>query len=148
MKAVLILYAAFAFSFSSQAAHDSKEIKCLATNIYHESRGEGLQGMAAVGQVTRNRVHSPRFSDSYCKVVYAPKQFTWTKHRNKKIEDKESWKVAMNVAKVTYYIGWPQDLVGNAIYFRSGREKLPKKHYKQVTKIGGHTFYVDRKKKS
>lgn len=53
-------------------------ILCLAFNIYHEARGEPLDGQLAVAAVTLNRVLDPRWPDDVCKVVYQPKQFSWT----------------------------------------------------------------------
>lgn len=51
---------------------------CLAMNIYHEARGEGIEGMVAVGLVTANRVRSPHYAASYCEVVFQKSQFAWT----------------------------------------------------------------------
>jgi hypothetical protein len=34
---------------------DIPQIKCLAENLYHEARGEGVAGMRLVGMVTLNR---------------------------------------------------------------------------------------------
>lgn len=56
---------------------DERELQCLAKNIYHEARGESLEGKLAVAHVTLNRVHSPRFPDTVCKVVYQAVHSTW-----------------------------------------------------------------------
>jgi spore germination cell wall hydrolase CwlJ-like protein len=48
----------------------SSERECLATAIYFEARGEPLSGQVAVAQVVLNRVHSGRYPDSICGVVY------------------------------------------------------------------------------
>ena len=53
-----------------EKAIDINEMHCLATNIYHEARGESNEGKFAVGNVTMNRVDSNRFPDSICEVVY------------------------------------------------------------------------------
>lgn len=49
---------------------DTQQMNCLAINIYHEARGETVEGKFAVGHVTMNRVNSNRFPNSICKVVY------------------------------------------------------------------------------
>ena len=49
---------------------DINAMHCLATNIYHEARGESIQGKFAVGHVTLNRVASPRYPNNICDVVY------------------------------------------------------------------------------
>lgn len=51
---------------------------CLALNIFHEARGEGLEGMRKVGFVTMNRVAAKSWPNTICSVVYQPKQFSWT----------------------------------------------------------------------
>lgn len=52
------------------------ETKCLASVIYHEARGEPIQGQIAVGQVVLNRVKSKHYPNNICKVVFQPYQFT------------------------------------------------------------------------
>ena len=42
----------------------SEEKKCLALNIYHESRNQPLAGQMAVALVTLNRVRDKRFPDT------------------------------------------------------------------------------------
>lgn len=44
-------------------------LHCLAYNIYFEARSESETGKYAVAHVTRNRVLSDRFPDTYCDVV-------------------------------------------------------------------------------
>ena len=52
---------------------DPKEKECLAKNIYFEAAIESTAGKMAVAQVTMNRVRSPNYPDSICKVVYQGK---------------------------------------------------------------------------
>ena len=47
-----------------------QEMICLAENIYFESRAEGVEGKAAVANVTRNRVESEQFPNTYCGVQH------------------------------------------------------------------------------
>lgn len=56
---------------------DKEQHKCLALNIYHESRSESLQGQIAVAQVTINRVAHDHWPSTICEVVYDPMQFSW-----------------------------------------------------------------------
>lgn len=64
---------------------DSAELDCLAKNIYHEARGESLQGKMAVANVTLNRVHSDKFPDTVCKVVHQAVYSTWWWETHKKL---------------------------------------------------------------
>jgi len=47
----------------------SKDIDCLAKNIYYEAGGEPEEGKVAVAMVTINRVRDGRFGKSICSVV-------------------------------------------------------------------------------
>ena len=48
---------------------------CLASNIYHEARGESLSGQLGVAFVTVNRSKHPKFPDTICGVVYQGKHY-------------------------------------------------------------------------
>lgn len=48
----------------------SIETACLTNALYHEARGETLNGQKAVAQVILNRVKSDAYPDSICGVVY------------------------------------------------------------------------------
>ena len=63
--------------YISKATISRKDLTCLATNIYHEARGEGDVGKIAVAHVTLNRVNSQRFPDTVCEVVYQAKYSKW-----------------------------------------------------------------------
>ena len=57
-----------------------QQMVCLAENIYFEARAEGVEGKAAVANVTRNRVNSELFPNSYCAVVQqGPVRESWNK---------------------------------------------------------------------
>lgn len=58
--------------------YSSKELKCLADNVYYEARGEGFYGKILVAKTTINRSLDPRFPKSICAVVYQANQFSWT----------------------------------------------------------------------
>jgi spore germination cell wall hydrolase CwlJ-like protein len=47
----------------------SKDVDCLAKNIYYEAGGEPEEGKVAVAMVTINRVRDGRFGKSVCSVV-------------------------------------------------------------------------------
>lgn len=120
---------------------EQKQINCIATAVYFEARGSSTEGQAAVAQVIRNRVNSDKFPLTYCGVVYQKGQFTWTKHKNLKIKDQEAWNTAKKIAAITYYFGWPYELVGNSTYFHSGKKPYWTKVLNKVVRIDGHKFY-------
>ena len=65
--------------FGAQADRDPDPgVSCLAANVYHEARGESLEGQRAVADVTLNRVADRRWPNTLCEVVWQPYQFSWT----------------------------------------------------------------------
>ena len=120
----------------------SRELECLATGIYFESKSEPLAGQLAVGQVIANRAQSGgRFPSTYCGVLFQRGQFSFVhghslphvSHENRQ------WQTAVAIAKIV-----DQDLkeseVGNALFFHA-RYVSPGWHLKRVASIGNHVFY-------
>lgn len=82
---------------------DADELKCLALNIYFESRGESSLGQRAVAWATFNRVDSPIYPNTVCDVVWQDNQFSWTHDgKSDKPKDLLSWMIALYVALDVY----------------------------------------------
>lgn len=120
----------------------SRELECLATGIYFESKSEPLAGQLAVGKVIANRSQSGgRFPGTYCGVLFQRGQFSFVhggrlpavSHSN------HQWQTAVAIAKIV-----DQDLqesvAGNALFFHA-RYVSPGWHLKRVASIGNHVFY-------
>jgi len=120
----------------------SRELECLATGIYFESKSEPLAGQLAVGKVIANRSQSGgRFPGTYCGVLFQRGQFSFVhggrlpavSHSN------HQWQTAVAIAKIV-----DQDLqesvAGNALFFHA-RYVSPGWHLKLVASIGNHVFY-------
>jgi spore germination cell wall hydrolase CwlJ-like protein len=112
-----------------------EELKCLASVVYHEARGEPVLGQIAVAQVVFNRVKSKHYPNTVCKVVFQPHQFT--DHKKIKYDDttmRIAEKVAFGVVdfytKATHY---------HADYVNPYWANSEKMMFK--TKIGKHLFY-------
>lgn len=126
--------------------YNDKELKCLAENIYHESKGEVFEGKLAVAAVTITRYESGKYGNSICNVVYSGSnrktgcQFSWT-CSNKKVRDVKAFKEAREIAYHALYTLKPK-LVGNAEYFHATYVK-PKwaKKMTLIAQIGNHKFY-------
>lgn len=120
----------------------TRELLCLAKNIYHESRGEPLHGKIAVAQVTMNRLRHPsKFQATICGVVYENKQFSWT-DSIVTIRDEAAWQEAKQIAQAV--MSGKVIIPGfNALYFHTKqvfpRWRLDKK---VVSVIGNHIFYA------
>lgn len=118
------------------------DVECLARNVYHEARGEPIEGQIAVAQVTVNRAQSGEFEKTVCGVVYAHKQFSWTQDKSKKIKSNKDWETALAVSKavLTESIPLPEF---NALYFHT-RQVKPywAKTKRRIARIGNHIFYA------
>lgn len=53
-----------------QPTLSKQELVCMTDMAYHEARGEGVKGIAAVIHVTLNRKDSGKFPNNVCGVVY------------------------------------------------------------------------------
>ena len=119
----------------------SRELECLATGIYFESKGEPLKGQLAVGQVIANRAESGRFPPTYCGVLFQRGQFSFIHGRSLPhvAHSKSQWQTAVAIAKIV-----DQDLkdpvVGNALFFHA-RYVSPGWRLKRVASIGNHVFF-------
>ena len=120
----------------------SRELECLATGIYFESKSEPLAGQLAVGQVIANRADSGgRFPSTYCGVLFQRGQFSFVRGRSLPSVPRASrqWQTAVAIARIV-----DQDLhqssVGKALFFHA-RYVSPRWRLKRVASVGNHVFY-------
>jgi spore germination cell wall hydrolase CwlJ-like protein len=121
----------------------SRDIECLAMNVYHEARGEPVIGQIAVAQVTMNRVKHEYFPDNVCSVVWDEDQFSWTNDgRSDRIRDQDSYTVALSIAETVYY-DKEDDPTKGSLFYHATYIKAPYwTEYMEVsTRIGIHIFY-------
>jgi spore germination cell wall hydrolase CwlJ-like protein len=148
-----------------------EEVKCLATNIYHEARGENRAGRIAVAHVTINRVWHHRYPDKVCDVVYDARyfvnwrgnrmprrhqcQFSWYcdgKSDNVVLVDNQgtpiepnvkAWQESLSIARGALEGIYPDNTGGATHYFNPD---LADPHWQQVydrvAVVGNHNFYV------
>jgi spore germination cell wall hydrolase CwlJ-like protein len=120
----------------------SRELECLATGIYFDSKGEPLVGQLAVGKVIANRANSGgRFPSTYCGVLFQRGQFSFVHGRSlpKVAHSNRHWQTAVAIAKIV-----DQDLkdsVAEKALFFHARYVSPSWHLKRVASIGNHIFY-------
>lgn len=123
-------------------AYVSLEVGCLALNIYHEARGEPLDGQMAVAAVTLNRMHSTSYPDTVCGVVWQPHQFSWTRQSVRHTRrDPLAWASVLAVAEQAY--ATPRELsLKGATHFHTYQVTPDWSHQLHlVEKIGNHLFY-------
>lgn len=120
-----------------------KDRDCLALNIYHEARGESIQGQIAVAQVTVNRAKHDFFPDSICDVVWQDHQFSWTNDgRSDRVRDQEAYAVALNIAEWVL-LGREDDPTNGSLFYHVDRvSPFWARKVDFETKIGDHVFYT------
>lgn len=137
------------------SAKSASELKCLATAIYFEARGEPEEGQLAVAQVVLNRVKNPAYPNTICGVVYQNKnkrnrcQFSFAcDGRADRITDKAAWARAEALAKRSVEDQSTTFLeeVGSATHYHATYVR-PRwaGRMKQTDKIGHHIFYNTRR---
>ena len=119
----------------------TRELECLATGIYFESKGEPLSGQLAVGQVIANRATSGRFPSSYCGVLFQRSQFSFIRGKSLPTAPRSSkqWHNAVAIAKIVSR-GLKESSVGKALFFHATHVS-PRWRLKRVASIGNHIFY-------
>jgi len=124
------------------SAAGSRELACLATGIYYESKSEPLAGQLAVGQVIANRADSHgRFPSSYCGVLFQRGQFSFVHGHRLPTAPKASrqWQTAVAIAKIVDR-DLKESAAGDALFFHA-RYVAPAWRLKRVASIGNHIFY-------
>jgi spore germination cell wall hydrolase CwlJ-like protein len=120
----------------------SRELECLATGIYFESKSEPLAGQLAVGKVIANRAQSGgRFPSTYCGVLFQRGQFSFVRGHSLPSVPRSSkmWQTAVAVAKIVDQ-RLKDSAVGSAMFFHA-RYVSPGWRLKRVASIGNHIFY-------
>lgn len=132
-------------------ARSATEVKCLATAIYFEARGEPEKGQIAVAQVVLNRLKNPAYPKTVCGVVYQNKdrrnqcQFSFACDGiPDRITEPDVWDQSLALARRVLNDEQAMFLpdVGasthyHAVYVRPDWARTMHK----MEKIGGHIFY-------
>ena len=123
-------------------AAEDEALRCLATTIYYESKGEPLAGQLAVAQVVLNRVKSGRFASDVCGVVKQRGQFSFVRAGVLPTIDaaRPAYRTALGIAKVALADAWKNSPAPKALYFHARRVGAPARAIK-VASIGNHVFF-------
>lgn len=127
----------------SAGAPLTDEANCIAVAVYHEARGESLEGQLAVAKVIMNRAASGKYPTSWCGVVKQPWQFSFVRRGQFPSVDRTSdaWRKALGVTRLVVadaVTSVPKDCLWyHADYVApSWGRRLTR-----VEKIGAHIFY-------
>ncbi len=122
--------------------------RCLAQALYHEARGESLEGQFAVAEVILNRVDSPLYPNTVCGVVNQNVsrgracQFSYAcDGRPLTMTEPRARAVAQAIADLMLD-GAERELTEGATHFHA---TFVRPHwsrvYEQTAQIGAHVFY-------
>ncbi|GMR21294.1 MAG: hypothetical protein BMS9Abin36_1894 [Gammaproteobacteria bacterium] len=130
---------------------DTRNLTCLALNVYFEARGEPRAGQRAVAEVTLNRVASRHYPDTICEVVYQENwdykrrrnvsAFSWTELNKIPGLKGKTWQAAWEAAEAVYFHRFPPLLDGALFYHARRIRPAWAKEKRVVARIGRHIFY-------
>ena len=129
----------------SAGAPLTDEANCIAVAVYHEARGESLEGQMAVAKVIMNRAASGKYPTSWCGVVKQPWQFSFVNPRSGYMpsvdQASDSWRKALGVTRLAV-ANAVQSVPSECLWYHAdyvapswGRRLT------RVEKIGAHIFY-------
>ena len=127
-------------------AIDIKQKRCLALNIYFESRGESKLGQTAVAWVTLNRTHSDNYPNTICDVVWEKGQFSWTEDgKSDKPKDLAAWFEALHIAEsvMSNYTKYEDPTDGSTMFHSTKVDPKWNSSYSRTSRIDNHIFYKD-----
>ncbi len=121
------------------------EANCIAVAVYHEARGESLEGQLAVAKVIMNRAASGKYPTSWCGVVKQPWQFSFVNPRSGYMpsvdQSSAAWQKALGVTRLAV-ANAVDSVPGDCLWYHAdyvapswGRRLT------RVNKIGAHIFY-------
>ena len=121
------------------AKADPREKECLIRAMYFESNRSSETGLLGVGTVVMNRVGSPRYPETICGVVGAPRQFAaGVLTRPMVARDLPKAEAAAEAI----LDGKRNEAVGTAKHFHMAGMRFSYTNMHYVTVAGGNAFYV------
>ena len=122
-----------------------EQAHCIAVAVYHEARGESLDGQLAVARVIMNRAASGKYPGSWCGVVKQPWQFSFvnprTGHYPSIDEGSAAWHKALGITRLAINNAVPS--LANDVLWYHADYVAPSwgRRLSRVSKIGTHIFY-------
>ena len=127
----------------SAGAPLDEQANCIAVAVYHEARGETLEGQLAVARVIMNRASSGRYPNSWCGVVKQPWQFSFVRSGRMPGVDVGStaWRNALGVTRIAIHNAVPS--LQNDVLWYHANYVAPSwgRRLTRVSQIGAHIFY-------
>lgn len=142
---------------------DSKQIECLAKNIYYESRGEPKMGQIVVARVVMNRAEHPDFGDTPCEVIYDHAyvkkadrrvkvcQFSWACDSSQRRPNPNDpvYQRALALAYDVIVNDAYADLVPKSVLYFHNRMVFPGwRNVELFRSVGNHVFYKEKPRRA
>jgi N-acetylmuramoyl-L-alanine amidase len=130
--------------FSAGAPLD-EQAHCIAVAVYHEARGESLEGQLAVARVIMNRAASGKYPSSWCGTVKQPWQFSFVNPRTGVYpavnENSAAWSKALGITRLAIANAVPT--LSNDVLWYHADYVAPSwgRRLARAQKIGTHIFY-------
>jgi spore germination cell wall hydrolase CwlJ-like protein len=128
--------------FSAGAPLD-EEANCIAVAVYHEARGESLEGQLAVARVIMNRAASGRYPTSWCGVVKQPWQFSFVHngYMPSVDENSQAWRNALGITRLAINNA-VQSVPTDCLWYHANYVSPAwGRRLTRVSQIGAHIFY-------
>jgi hypothetical protein len=127
----------------STGAPLSDEANCIAVAVYHEARGESLEGQLAVAQVIKNRAMSGKYPADWCGVVKQPWQFSFVRHGQFPSVDvnSDAWRKAVGITRLAVANAVPSVPKECLWYHANYVAPQWSNNLQRVERIGAHIFY-------
>ena len=121
----------------------SDEANCIAVAVYHEARGESLEGQLAVAQVIKNRAMSGKYPADWCGVVKQPWQFSFVRRGQFPSVDQSSdaWRKAVGITRLAVANAVPSVPKDCLWYHANYVAPRWSNNLQRVEQIGTHIFY-------
>ena len=122
-----------------------EQAHCIAVAVYHEARGETVEGQLAVARVIMNRAASGKYPASWCSVVKQPWQFSFVNPRTGEMPGVDtysaSWARAQGVTRLAMANVIPS--LSNDVLWYHATYVAPSwgRRLNMATRIGTHIFY-------
>lgn len=123
----------------------NEQANCMAVAVYHEARGESLEGQLAVARVIMNRAASGRYPSTWCGVVKQPWQFSFVNPRTGAFPSVDrtshAWHKALGITRLAISGAVPS--LSNDVLWYHANYVSPSwgSRLDRVTQIGAHIFY-------
>ena len=131
--------------FGANAPQLSAEAQCIAVAVYHEARGESLEGQLAVARVIMNRAASGKYPASWCATVKQPWQFSFVNPRTGDYpwidESSAAWRKAVGITRLATANAFPSVTEDVLWYHATYVSPSWGRRLSRADKIGTHIFY-------